>query len=252
MSLKKIRVLIIDDEEPARVLLRSFLHAFDDIEIVSEYSDGFQGVKAIQEHTPDLILLDIQMPRLNGFEMLELVDKWPEIIFTTAYDEYAIKAFELNAVDYLMKPFSRQRLRQALDKAIHRLATASDTQGKVKKLIDQLHVKDTPIERIVVKAGSKIHIIAVQQIEHIEAQDDYVKIHTQQGRFLKKETMQRLEEQLPQDSFIRVHRSHIVHINQIHRIEQYGKESYLLLLKNGNQAHISKSRLKDLKRELDF
>ncbi len=248
----KLRTLIIDDEEPARQLLRSYLSDFVDIELIGECEDGFSGLKAIQEQKPYFVLLDIQMPKLNGFELLELLDIFPEIVFTTAYDEYAIKAFELNAVDYLMKPFSKQRLRQAVDKVAERRLLKTDNQAQLRQLTAQAHTKSKTLERIAVKTGSKIHLIPVDQIEHIEAQDDYVMIYSAGNRYMKKESLTLLEENLPEGLFLRVHRSHLVNVNQIVRIEQYGKESYRLELKNGNMVNVSKSRIKDLKQELDF
>lgn len=250
--IQKIRTLIIEDEEPARNLLKTFLSSFDEINVIGECSDGFSGLKAINEMQPDLVFLDIQMPRLTGFELLELLDELPEIVFTTAYDEFALKAFDLNAVDYLMKPFSKQRLRQAVDKVVERFRVKSSGSDQVQKLVEHMHERSKQLERIVVKSGSKIHVIPIEQIEQIEAQDDYVMIHAPEGRFMKKETMSSLEQSLPEDQFLRIHRSHIVNINQIQRIEQYGKESYLLILKNGNSVSVSKSRIKDLKRELNF
>lgn len=223
-----------------------------EIELIGECSDGFQGLKNIQDLQPDLIFLDIQMPKLTGFEMLELLDTMPEVVFTTAYDEFAIKAFEINVVDYLMKPFARQRLRQAVDKVLERFKTKQSNQAGVEKLIHQMTNIGKTLERIVVKSGSKIHVLPIDDIQQIEAQDDYVMLHTPTGRFMKKETMQRLEAQLPQDRFIRVHRSFIVNINQVQRIEQFGKESFLLILKNGSEVSVSKSRIKDLRREFDF
>jgi two-component system LytT family response regulator len=249
---QKIRAVIIEDEEPARQLLKTFLQSFEQIDLVGECSDGFSGLKTINDVQPDLVFLDIQMPRLTGFELLELLDDLPEIVFTTAYDEYALKAFELNAVDYLMKPFSKQRLSQAIDKVTERFKLKSNSREKLGKLVEQMQHKSRPLERVVVKSGSKIHIIPVQDIEQVEAQDDYVMLHTAQGRFMKKETMSAMEQNLPEEHFIRIHRSNIVNVSQIQRIEQYGKESYLLILKNGNQVNVSKSRIKDLKRELDF
>lgn len=247
-----LRALIIEDEEPARALLSHFLADFDIIELIGECSDGFSGLKAIQELRPDLVFLDIQMPKLSGFELLELLDEWPEIIFTTAYDEYAIKAFELNAVDYLMKPFSKDRLRSAVDKVIGRTHTKAGVQPQLQQLVSAWQSEPKKLERIAVKSGSKIHLITVEEIEHIESQDDYVMIYCSAGRFLKKETLSDLEENLPKERFMRVHRSHIVNLDQIARIEQYGKESYELLLKNGNRVNVSKSRIKELKQELDF
>jgi two-component system LytT family response regulator len=248
----KIRTLLIEDEEPARNLLRTFLESFDEIDIIGECADGFSGLKAINENHPDLIFLDIQMPKLTGFEMLELLDTLPEVVFTTAYDQFALQAFELNAVDYLMKPFAKQRLRQAVDKVVERFKSKISGVPEVRKLVETVHDKTQSIDRIVVKSGSKIHIIPIDSIEHLEAQDDYVMIYCTEGRFMKKETLSYLERNLPEDRFIRIHRSHIVNINQIQRMEQYGKESYMLILKNGNQVNVSKSRIKELKLELGF
>jgi two-component system, LytTR family, response regulator len=248
----KIRTLIIEDEQPARDLLRSFLSSFAEIDLIGECSDGFSGLKAINETQPDLVFLDIQMPKLTGFEMLELLDELPEVVFTTAYDQYAIQAFELNAADYLMKPFAKQRLRQAVDKVIERFKSKHSNKELVQNLISHVHNKPQNIDRIVVKAGSKIHVIPIDEVEQLEAQDDYVMIHSASGRFLKKETMAYYEQHLPEDRFIRIHRSHIVNISQIQRMEQYGKESYMLVLKNGNQVSVSKHRIKDLKKELNF
>ncbi len=248
----KIRTLLIEDEEPARNLLRTFLQSFEEIDVIGECSDGFSGLKAINENQPDLIFLDIQMPKLTGFEMLELLDNLPEVVFTTAYDQFALQAFELNAVDYLMKPFARQRLRQAVDKVVERFKSKGSGIPEVRKLVESIHEKAQPIDRIVVKSGAKIHILPVETIEHLEAQDDYVMIYSPEGRFMKKETLSYLEQVLPAERFIRIHRSHIVNINQIQRMEQYSKESYMLILKNGNQVNVSKSRIKELKLELGF
>lgn len=251
-NMTKIRTLIIEDEAPARDLLKAFLSEMPQIDIIGECSDGFSGLKAINENKPDLVILDIQMPKLTGFELIELLEEIPEIIFTTAYDQFAIKAFELNAVDYLMKPFAKSRLHQAIEKVAERYAVKANQTPAIQKMVDQIHHEQNTLDRIVVKSGSNIHVIPIDDIEQLEAQDDYVMIHTADGRFMKKETMGYLEQHLPQEQFIRIHRSHIVNINQIQRIEQYGKESYLLMLKNGNQVNVSKSRIKDLKRELDF
>ncbi len=248
-----IRTLIIEDEAPARMLLQGFLADHPAIEVIGEYADGFSGLKAINDNKPDLLILDIQMPKLTGFELLELLDdNVPEIIFTTAYDQYAIKAFEMNAVDYLMKPFSKDRLHQAIDKVVDRFRRKIPEQSPLKKLVENLHDQQETIERIVVRNGSQIHVIPIADIIQLEAQDDYVMIHTDAGRFMKKETMGFLEQHLPADQFIRIHRSHIVQIKHIKKMEQYGRESYMIILSNGNQVNLSKSRIKDLKRELNF
>ncbi|GMT46147.1 MAG: DNA-binding response regulator [bacterium] len=246
----RILAIIIEDEEPARNLLKVYLQSHDEIELVAECENGFDGVKAIAEYRPDLIFLDIQMPKLTGFEMLELLDEYPEIIFTTAYDEFALRAFELNAVDYLMKPFSKARFDGALEKVFTRLKNKSQQNTSVEKLKEQVQETSGPQERFFVKTGSRIDVIPVEDIIHVEAQDDYVELHTTKGRFLKKETMNRLELQLPPEKFIRVHRSHIIRVDQMEKLEKYGKESYMVILKNGAKVLVSKSRIKSLKEQL--
>lgn len=246
----KILAIIIEDEEPARNLLKAYLQSHDEIELVAECENGFDGIKAIAEYRPDLIFLDIQMPKLTGFEMLELLDEYPEIIFTTAYDEFALRAFELNAVDYLMKPFSKARFDNALEKVFARLRSKLQQNTNVEKLKEQVQETSGPQERFFVKTGSRIDVIPVEDIIHVEAQDDYVELHTTKGRFLKKETMNRLELQLPPKKFIRVHRSHIIRLDQMEKLEKYGKESYMVILKNGAKVLVSKSRIKSLKEQL--
>ena len=247
---KKISCLIIEDEKPARDLIKNYLIKYENIEFLGECKNGFEGIKAIGEYKPDIIFLDIQMPKLTGFEMLELLDEIPEVIFTTAYDQFAIKAFELNAVDYLMKPFSRDRFSQSLDKAVSRII--SNTKNQVKPLINHISETKETLDRIVVKTGSKVTVLSLDEIINIEAEDDYVMIYTKDNRFLKNETMNYYEKHLPSLDFIRIHRSSIVKINQIKHIEHYAKENYLVILANGSKLKVSKSRLKELKSELDF
>ena len=246
----KIFALIIEDEQPARDLLKAYLQPHSEIELVSECENGFEGIKAIAEYRPDLIFLDIQMPKLTGFEMLELLDEYPEIIFTTAYDEFALRAFELNAVDYLMKPFSKTRFDQALEKVFTRLKNKSHSNHALEKLKEQVQESSGPQERFFVRTGSRIDVIPVDEIRHVEAQDDYVEFHTTKGRFLKKETMTQLEKQLPPEQFLRVHRSHIIRLDQMEKLEKYGKESYMVILKDGTKVQVSKSRIKSLKEKL--
>ena len=251
--MKKLRALIVEDEAPARDLIKAFLKDHDDIELLGESDNGFDAVKMINSEHPDLVFLDIQMPKLTGFEMIELLDEVPEIIFTTAFDQYAIKAFELNAVDYMMKPFSRERFAGALEKVKERIQQ-KNPEPKVQKFVRQMKEKEevSEIERIFVKTGSRIDVIPVAEIIRIEAQDDYVDIVTAKGKFLKKETMNYLEKALPGDTFVRVHRSGIVNINYIQKIEKYGKESSMVVLKDGSRVQVSKSRIKDLKNQLGF
>lgn len=235
--------IIIDDEPLARSIVREYLQHHPDINIITECGDGFEGVKAIQQHQPDLIFLDIQMPKINGFEMLELVDNPPQVIFTTAFEEYAIKAFENNAVDYLLKPFSKDRF----DKALQKVMTQEPDQHKTEAVLNAAAESPQQTARVVVKDAGKIRIIPVSQIQYLEAADDYVKIFTPDGHFLKKKTMQYFEQSLPQEHFIRIHRSYIINIQLINRIDAYEKESWLVLLSTGQKLPVSKSGYAKLK-----
>lgn len=235
-----MRVILIDDEPLARSVVIEYLQSWPDLEIVQECSDGFEGVKAIAQYEPDLIFLDIQMPKINGFEMLELIDQPPPVIFTTAFDEYAIKAFEEHAVDYLLKPFTKERFDKAVHKWMDQRQTAEPKQN-TKQLLDNLQSSTPRNERVVVKTGNKIKIIPVNDIIFLAADDDYVKIHTLEGSFLKNKTMGYFEKLLGEDNFVRVHRSYIVKINEITRIDPYEKESHLAILKSGEKIPVSKT-----------
>ena len=245
-----IKAVIIEDEMPARELLKAYLAKERDIEIAEECENGFEGIKAIAKHHPDLIFLDVQMPKLTGFEMLELLDEFPQIIFTTAYDQYAIKAFELNAVDYLMKPFSKERFSQAIEKARKRISDKENSEATVKTLVKKVKEEAGTIDRIFVKTGSRIDVIPVSEIIRIDAQDDYAEIITKNKSYLKKETMNFLEKNLPRANFIRVHRSSIINSDYMEKIEKYGKESYIVVLKDGSRVNVSKSRIKELRSTL--
>jgi len=243
---RKLKTLIIDDEEPAREILRHYLRDHPSVEIIGEYTDGFTGLKAIQNLRPDLVILDIQMPKLTGLEMLELLDEWPAVIFVTAYDRYAIRAFELSAVDYLLKPFSEERLKKAVDKAVQR--TGGPNAGdEVHGLMNVAREQVKNIERLVVKAGSRIHILSLDAIRYFEAVDDYVKIHTGKERYMKKMTMKYLEDRLDGKEFIRIHRSYIVAVREIRSIEKYGRESYIALLHGGEKLSMSQGGMERLK-----
>jgi two-component system LytT family response regulator len=240
-----MKAVIVDDEHLAREIIKKYLSDKDDIEVVAECSNGFDAVKEITEKKPDLVFLDIQMPKLNGFEMLELLDEHPAIIFTTAFDNYAIKAFEVNAVDYLLKPFSEERFKEALNKVVERIQKKVYENENVDKLIeDQL---PELLERIVVKDGSKITIIPVETLKWLEAQDDYVRIHSEGGRFMKKKTMKFFEDHLNNNMFIRIHRSSIININFIKQMELYEKDSYRVILKDETKLSVSKTGLQRLK-----
>ena len=243
-----MKCIIIDDEPLARMVIKEYLQSYTDMEVVLECNDGFEGVKAIQQLQPDLIFLDIQMPKISGFEMLELIDNPPQVIFTTAFEEYAIKAFEAEAVDYLLKPFSKERFDKALQKIVQEKTAAISPQT-----IDLLEIATklpSHSNRIVVKDGGKIKIIPVGQIQYLEAADDYVKIHTAEGIFLKKKTMQYFEDSLQQQQFIRIHRSYIVNAQLITRIDPYEKDSHIALLSTGIKLPISKAGYIKLKEVL--
>lgn len=235
-----MKIVIIDDEALARGLVREYLQAHPDIEIIQECGDGFEGLKAIQQHHPDLIFLDIQMPKINGFEMLELIEQPPAVIFTTAFDEYAIKAFEAHAIDYLLKPFSQERFDKAIQKCIDQVQRGAGSQA-TSDLLTTVSASSAQTQRIVVKNGSKIKIIPAQDIWYIEAADDFVKICTQEGSFLKSKTMAHLEQLLDPQHFVRCHRSYIVNLQQITRIDPYEKDSHIAILRSGIKVPVSRS-----------
>lgn len=235
-----IPVVIVDDEPLARNLLKEYLMAFPQLTLVAECGDGFEAVRTIQQLNPALLFLDIQMPRINGFETLELLDKKPAVIFTTAYDEFALRAFEMNAIDYLLKPFSPDRFARAVEKFIQGVQEAHQT-AEVDKLVDTPSKFQEEGSRIVVKNGSNILILPTDQVLYIEAYDDYVKIFNAETFYLKKKTMSYYEAVLPSTRFVRVHRSYILNIDHLTRIEPVDKNNSLALLKNGSRIPISRS-----------
>ena len=241
-----IKAILIDDEPLARSIVTEYLQAFPEITIAQECNDGFEGVKAIAQHKPDLIFLDIQMPKINGFEMLELIEQPPAVIFTTAFDEYAIKAFESRAIDYLLKPFSKERFEKAIHKWLQQ-RNQTETHVNTQTLLTEEVRQPEERNRIVVKEGSNIRIIPVHEIHYIEAYDDYVKIFTQKEMFLKKKTMSFYERSLDPAQFVRVHRSYIIHLQQLTKIEPLEKETYLALLRSGVKVPLSKSGYAKLK-----
>ncbi len=245
-----LRAIIVEDEELARNLIKEYLKENPAVEIIGEFPDGFSGAKAINDMKPDLVFLDIQMPKLTGFEMLEILDHKPKIIFTTAFDQYAIKAFEMNAVDYLLKPYSRERFKNAVDKVFQQMKAGEDTP--IKGITEHLDRSDEKLERVVVKSGKKINVVATKEIDYLEAQDDYVMLYCSSGKYLKQKTMNYFEAHLDPKQFIRVHRSYIVRVDQIDRLELYEKDSYRIHLKKGTTLPVSKTGLKKLKSGLDF
>ncbi len=232
------KVIIIDDEPLARSIVKEYLQKHPDLELVAECGDGFAGLKAIQQYEPELIFLDIQMPKINGFEMLELIDQPPPVIFTTAFDEYAIKAFEAHAVDYLLKPYDQQRFDKAIAKWMEQKAKSG---GPVtQELLETASQSPAQNQRIVIKDGSKIKIIPVHEVFYLEAADDYVKVYTKDGYFLKNKTMAHFEKVLDANIFSRCHRSYIVNVQQITRIDPYEKDGHVAVLRSG--AHVPVSR----------
>ncbi len=249
--MKKIRTVIIDDEAPARDLIRHYLKDLEEIEVVAECSDGFSGLKTIVSEKPDLVFLDIQMPRLTGIELVEVMTEKPEIIFTTAYDHYAIRAFELNAVDYLLKPFPVRRFQEALKKAADKIRSGSGNTGPASLLLSKRPDPESPVNRIAVRKGTAISLIPVEQIRYVEAQDDYVMIYHSSGKAMKQQTMKFYEDNLSKKDFIRIHRSYIVKVEEIRSIEPYGKDNHIAILHSGDRLPVSRTGFRNLKEVLN-
>lgn len=241
--MKQFKVFIVEDELPAQKLLEKWILSIPELKLEGIYSDGFSAVKAIQAEKPDLVLLDIEMPKLNGLEILELLEDPPQIIFTTAYHEYAVKAFELAAVDYLLKPFTFDRFKQAVEKVFVAHEASIFNAKRAIPALKSAQQKYFPVDRIVVKDGVEIHVIPISEIAFIEAQDDYVMIYTKDRNYLKLGRLQSFEESLPTQEFVRVHRSYIVNITAISKIENYSKDSYQIILSNGKNVKISRPGL---------
>jgi two-component system, LytTR family, response regulator len=234
-----MRIAIVDDEELARKVLREYLASYDDIEVVAECANGFEAVKVVTDLKPDLLLLDIQMPRLDGFEVLELIGREVGVIFVTAYDKYALRAFEVHAVDYLLKPFSADRLREALDRAKARI------QAKQLLPIDDLTATARPAgarsERILIRDGANVHVIPLSKIDYAEAQDDYVCFRSEGKRYLKQQTLADIESALDPSQFVRIHRSYILNIDRLAKLELYAKDSHAAILRDGTRLPVSRS-----------
>jgi two-component system, LytTR family, response regulator len=250
--MEKIRIVIIDDETPGRELIKHYLQEVDDVEVIAECSDGFSGLKTISLMKPDLVFLDIQMPRLTGIELVEVLTEKPEIIFTTAYDQFAIRAFELNAVDYLMKPFEKRRFLEAVKKAIGKIRSSTGEKEPASQILAKKPENSAPVNRIVVRKGNAINIIPVDEIKYVESQDDYVMIHHASGKALKQQTMKFYEENLSKTDFVRIHRAYIVNVSEIKQIEPYGKDNHVAILQSGDKLPVSRSGYKQLREDLGF
>ncbi|HYK87897.1 MAG TPA: response regulator [Acidobacteriota bacterium] len=243
--MSKLTVVIVDDEELARGVLREYLCQYPDLEIVAECSNGFDAVKVITEKKPDLLFLDIQMPKLDGFEVLELIGRELAVVFVTAFDQYALRAFEVHAVDYLLKPFSAERLAEALTRVRERLGHKES--AKYSELIAETRGRAKPLERVLVRDGARVHVIPVGRIDYIEAQDDYVCFKSGGKDYLKQETLADLEELLDKQRFIRIHRSYILNIERLVKLELYAKDSRVAILTDGTKLPVSRSGYAQLK-----
>jgi two-component system, LytTR family, response regulator len=249
---KKIQAVIVDDEELARQVLREFLSAHADIEIAGECANGFEAVKTFTERKPDLVFLDIQMPKLDGFEVLELIGNEAAVIFVTAYDNYAIRAFEVHAVDYLLKPISVERFEAALARAKERMGgKTSQAPLLPAELAASARPPSLYSDRIPVRDGARVFIVPVAKLDYAEAQDDYVALASEGKKHLKQQTIASLEAALDPSRFLRIHRSFIVNLERVARIEPYGKDSHVAVLANGTQLPVSRTGYARLRAYLD-
>ena len=252
MQERKIRAVIVDDEELARQVLREFLSAHREVEIAAECANGFEAVKTVAEQKPDLVFLDIQMPKLDGFEVLELIGPGTAVVFVTAYDSYAIKAFEVHAVDYLLKPIGAERFEAALTRAKERLAGALPQQTlPPTELAAAARPPSQHLDRIPVRDGTRVFIIPIAKLDYAEAQDDYVALACEGKKHLKQQTISSLEAALDPSRFLRIHRSYIVNLERVARVEPYGRDSHVAVLTNGTQLPVSKSGYARLRAFLD-
>lgn len=246
--MQKIKTIIIDDEPLAREIVKNYLSSNQQLEVVAECGDGFEALRQIQVFKPELLFLDIQMPKLDGFELLEVLDYQPVIIFTTAFDQFALKAFEMNAVDYLLKPFAKERFEAAVQKAAQRIAAEKSTENiPIESLKAHIEQTRTTIDRVVTRLGSKVTVIPVDRIWYVESADDYVMVYSELGNHLKEKTMKYFEEHLPQGNFVRIHRSSIINMSQIAAIEPYTKDTHIIKLKCGAKLKASSEGYKKLR-----
>jgi two-component system LytT family response regulator len=239
MTTDALRVIVVDDEPLARAVVREYAAAHPGVEIVAECANGFEAVKAVAELSPDLMFLDVQMPKLSGFEVIELIGRSVPVIFTTAYDQYALSAFEVHAIDYLLKPFSAERFAEALTRARDRLAAREAMP--VEALVDQTRARQTPLERVLIRDGPRVHVLPIDTIDYVEAQDDYVAFHVAGKSYLKDQTLAAVEGLLDPARFVRIHRSYLLNIDRIARVELYAKDSRLAILRDGAKLPVSRA-----------
>lgn len=239
-----LRVAIVDDEEPARLVLREYLEGEAGVQIVAECANGFEAVKAVSETKPDLVITDIQMPKLDGFEVLDLIGRETNVIFATAYDEFALKAFEVHAIDYLLKPFSRERLREALQRARARLArpaAAAAVQPDAAAVAMAARPAGAWITRIVIRDGAEVHVVPIDRVDYVETQDDYIAVHAGERTLLKDQALASLESQLDPRRFVRIHRSYLLNLDRLAKLEPATKDTKMAVLRDGRRLPVSRS-----------
>jgi two-component system LytT family response regulator len=239
VTTESLRVIVVDDEPLARAVVREYLGAHPGVEVVAECANGFEAVKAVSELAPDLMFLDVQMPKLSGFEVLELIGRSVPVVFTTAYDKYALSAFDVHAIDYLLKPFSAERFAEALTRARERLAAREALP--LEALVADDRAKQAPLERVLIRDGSRVHVLPVDAIDYVEAQDDYVAFHSEGKSYLKDQTLAAVENLLDAARFVRIHRSYLLNIDRIGRVELYAKDSRIAILRDGTKLPVSRA-----------
>jgi two-component system, LytTR family, response regulator len=246
---RRLTAIVVDDEELARAVLREMLKQHPEIEVLGECANGFEAVKMVTERKPDLLFLDIQMPKLDGFEVLELIGSDIAVIFATAYDQHALRAFEVHAVDYLLKPVAPQRFEAALERVKQRIG--QPVSPPAAQLASAMREPGQFAERIVVKDGARVHIIPVAKLDYVEAQDDYVALASQGKKYLKQQTISSIESLLDPKNFLRIHRSSIVNLERVAKVEPYGKDSHIAILSDGSRLPVSRSGYARLRAVLD-
>lgn len=231
-----LRVLIVDDEAPARLAVRQHLDEIGEIEVLAECANGFEAIKALAQQRPDVMLLDVQMPKLDGFDVLEVVGREVPVVFITAHDEFALRAFEVHAVDYLLKPFTTDRLREALTRVRNRQVTVNPQQLRM-----SARKPGSVLDRVIIRDGADVHVVVVGKIDYAEAQDDYVAFHTGGRSLLKEQTLTDLESQLDGRRFVRIHRSYLLNIDRLAKVELYAKDSRVAILHDGTKLPVSRT-----------
>jgi len=239
MSESPLRIVIVDDEPLARAVVQEFAAADAGIEIVADCANGFEAVKAVAELKPDLVLLDVQMPKLDGFEVLELLGREQPVVFITAYDQYALRAFEVHAVDYLLKPFSAERFQEAMARARERLRAKAPLP--VDAIVRDARPRTGPAGRVLIRDGANVHVLPVDKIDYVEAQDDYVAFKSDGKQYLKDQTLAAVEATLDPARFVRIHRSFILNVDRIAKVELYAKDSRMAILRDGTRLPVSRA-----------